>query len=142
MTIKICIEISGETPDELTDKMYALTQRFNAIQLGGVPDEDAPAPKPTPKPAAAAKPTAKPAAAAAPKTPAKPAPKKPAEDALPDYAADVAPLVLRVANEVSRDACLEVLGAFDVKKATELSPDQYKDFIDALNAKLAENDLV
>lgn len=133
MTIKISIEISGETPDELTDKMYALTQTFNNLNLG----EGGPAPATTaPQRTMTAKPPAAATKTAVGKTPApKAAPKSPA---LPDYASEVAPLVLKVAEAAGRDKAIAVMAEFGVTKAPQLSPDQYAEFIAAMNAALEE----
>lgn len=84
-----------------------------------------------------------------PKAPKEPAPKeakaepkagKSEDDAKTiDYTDDVAPRVLKLAEKKGRDAAVAVLSQFNVTKAPQLKPDQYAAFIEAVDAKLAED---
>lgn len=44
--------------------------------------------------------------------------------------------VLKLAKTKGRDASLEVLGKFDVKRITELKPEQYPEVLDAVQSAL------
>ena len=55
-----------------------------------------------------------------------------------DYAKDVAPKVLKLAELKGRDAAKEVLAQFGVERAPHLSADKYPAFVEALDAAMAE----
>lgn len=76
-----------------------------------------------------------------PKEPAKAAdaPKNETESEL-EFAKDVAPRILKLAEKKGRDVAVKLLESFGVTKGPQLEPAQYAKFVKAADAKLAEED--
>jgi hypothetical protein len=72
------------------------------------------------------------------KTPKTETPKTPAKSdvAQISYAKDVAPLILRMAEDKGRDAVKALFSTFGVGKGPELKAEQYGEVIEAINSAL------
>lgn len=104
--------------------------------------KDVVAGKPDPAPKAPAAPKADaPKDPPAPKTPKAPAAETPKAETGGEisYANDIAPRVLKLAEAKGRDAAIAILSKFGVTKAPQLDAGQYAEFIEAVDAKLAED---
>lgn len=114
------ITIEGKTTAELKSNLLAAAQDIG----GAAPSTPSTTSTDTKKPAATAGKAAK------------------AETPALEYKTDVGPLILKLANK-NRDAAVAVLSTFGVAKGTELKPEQYAEFVVAVNAalKAAEEDL-
>lgn len=99
--------------------------------------KDPPAPKV--EPTKQATPKAETPSPKEPKAPAAPKvdPKQPPEGEL-NYANDIAPRVLKLAEAKGRDAAVAMLAKFGVTKAPQLEVGQYAEFVEAVDAKLTE----
>lgn len=143
--MSIEITIVATSVEDLRNQISGLYLSFGSpipVANGGTgtatpePEVTKPAPKKTTKPKADEV-KEEPAPAAEPETAKEePAPAEQPAEAL-DFDKDVAPVVLKVVAEKSRDRVTEILSQFGVARASELDETRWPELIKTLQAELA-----